>query len=80
MAAEFLDAAVKGDLNKMQQLVQRGTKLDVRGTYGETAFHCAAGRGHLRVVVKCTILHINHVGKNLHQRCAGPFFSSDYSF
>ena len=30
--------------------------------------------------VKCTVLHINHVGKNLHQRCAGPFFSSDYSF
>ena len=50
MAAEFLDAAVKGDLNKMQQLVQRGTKLDVRGTYGEAAFHCAAGRGHLKVV------------------------------
>ena len=30
--------------------------------------------------VKCTVLHINHVGKNQNQRCAVPFFSSDYSF
>ena len=50
MEAELLAAAVAGDLPAVQRLHRSGCPLDARGQYGETAMHCAAGRGHAKLV------------------------------
>merc|ERR1711939_1106643 len=45
-----LDAALKGQQDELQEAVDSGISLDVRGDFGEQAIHVACGRGHLEVV------------------------------
>jgi ankyrin repeat protein len=44
------DAAMRGDLNKVQQLVEQGADKEARNNNGWTPLRTAAFKGHLNIV------------------------------
>merc|ERR1712216_683481 len=40
-----LDAAMKGQVDQLKMIKKRGIPLSIRGDYGESALHVAAGKG-----------------------------------
>ena len=47
----LFEAAEKGDIDRVKQLVTEGADINAQITsHGETALHIASARGHLKIV------------------------------
>lgn len=56
MDANWKDAIMRGDVQDLQDLLNRGTDVDARDQYGQTALMLAASAGH-RELVEALIAH-----------------------
>jgi ankyrin repeat protein len=56
MEAAWEDAIKRGDVQIVRDLLRRGTDVDARDRYGQTALMLAAHAGHREVVEALTLI------------------------